>query len=146
QAEISGDSPPYEQAQELSSFAARVGWQAVSFADELESWREQGIQLMHMATIRRAILVMIWIEKEDRQETTARLEQRRDARSIFSTEIGLDRAKTSVLKNQIELAAHCARVEEVGENVRFVAAARKRPRRCDSKGRNVEPKHLGARG
>jgi hypothetical protein len=89
---------------------------------------------------------MIWIEKEDRQEATAWLEQRCDTRSIFSTAIGWDRAKTSVLKNPIELAAHCARVEKVGENVRFVAAARKRSRGCDSKRCDVEPKHLRARG
>ena len=62
---------------------------------------------------------MIWIEKEDRQKATAWFEQRRDARSIFSTAIELDRAKTSVLKNPIELPAHCARVEEVGENVQI---------------------------
>ena len=123
----SSDSQPYEQAQELSSFAARVCWQVASFADELETWRKQGIQLIHMATIGRTLLVMIWIGKEDRQEAAAWLEQCCDARSIFFAAIGSDRAKTGVLKNPIELAAHCAWVEEVAENVRFAAATRKLP-------------------
>jgi hypothetical protein len=38
---------------------------------------------------------MIWIEKEDRQKATAWFEQRRDARSIFSTAIELDRASST---------------------------------------------------
>jgi hypothetical protein len=39
--------------------------------ERLEARRKQGIQLFHMATIRRTFLFVIGIEKEDRQQVTA---------------------------------------------------------------------------
>jgi hypothetical protein len=141
-----GNSQPDEQTQELSSLAPGIRGQAVPFVDELKMGRKQGLQLIDFATVRRTLLIMIWIDKKDRQQVTAGLQQGRDPGRILSTPITWDYAKAGVLKNPTESSGHCARVEEVAEKVLFATAGRKRPRRRDSKRRNVETKHFGPRG